>query len=220
MGIPTAVTAALLVVRIYHGVETVGADVHAALAEALAIMSRAAIAVSWIDCAPARRGAAVDARCAFPLAPHEVVLRILAKGPLVKGLLVPMGYTPVASEVARTPRASSTTVPASTPDGAPGAPTSQVPPVRPTLATVYADRVARVARDAGVDYRMVLGRAVAHELGHLLLNHTGHADHGVMKGTWSRDQLRRTQQAAWTFVERDAAAMRAALAARAADGRS
>ena len=37
------------------------------------------------------------------------------------------------------------------------------------LATIYVDRVEWLARQAGADSRALLGRAIAHELGHLLL---------------------------------------------------
>ena len=41
------------------------------------------------------------------------------------------------------------------------------------LATVYIDRIEWLAHEAGADSRALLGRAIAHELGHLLLATTG-----------------------------------------------
>ena len=84
----------------------------------------------------------------------------------------------------------------------------------PFLATVYADRVASVARGAGIDSRRVLGLAIAHEIGHVLLNSNTHAVSGLMRADWSRNDLRRADPAAWYFLEPESADIRAAASAR------
>ena len=53
------------------------------------------------------------------------------------------------------------------------------------------DRIDALARQAGVDPGMLLGRAVAHEIGHLILGTTKHAKSGLMRATWKTDELRR-----------------------------
>jgi hypothetical protein len=85
----------------------------------------------------------------------------------------------------------------------------------PFLSTVYVDRAESVARVAGVDARRVLGLAIAHEIGHVLLNSNTHAAAGLMRADWSRKELRRTDGTAWNFLETEAAMVRAAAAARA-----
>lgn len=52
------------------------------------------------------------------------------------------------------------------------------------LATVFADRIARAATRAGIDPGTLLGRVMAHEVGHLLLGSRYHAAAGVMRGEW------------------------------------
>ena len=84
-----------------------------------------------------------------------------------------------------------------------------------TLATVYVDRVEALARQSGVDMGVLLGRAVAHEIGHLILGTTGHAPFGLMRATWKSDELRRDMPLDWLFSERQGAEMRLRLTARA-----
>ena len=63
------------------------------------------------------------------------------------------------------------------------------------LATIYIDRVEWLAHEAGADSRALLGRAIAHELGHLLLATTTHGPAGLMRAFWSQDEVRRGQPA-------------------------
>ena len=72
------------------------------------------------------------------------------------------------------------------------------------LATLYVDRVQRVAATLGTDEDVLLGRAIAHELGHLLIGTSTHARFGLMRGKWTNDELRRDRGADWRFSARDA----------------
>jgi hypothetical protein len=85
---------------------------------------------------------------------------------------------------------------------------------RPYLSSVFPDVVESVARGAAVDQRRLLGWAIAHEIGHLLLNTPEHAAAGLMRADWSRKELQRNVPADWRFLETEAATMRAALSAR------
>ena len=82
------------------------------------------------------------------------------------------------------------------------------------LATIYIDRVEWLAREAGTDSRVLLGRAIAHELGHLLLATTAHGPVGLMRAMWSQEEVRRGQPRDWIFAPAELAAMR-----RRAEGR-
>jgi hypothetical protein len=86
------------------------------------------------------------------------------------------------------------------------------------LANVYVDRTQRLANDLGIDYRIVLGRAIAHELGHLLLGTSTHGV-GLMREIWSHDELLGTRRDDWTLDPLDAAVIRDRLAGR-GSGRS
>ena len=80
------------------------------------------------------------------------------------------------------------------------------------LATVFIDRTRRLAGELGIDHRVLLGRTIAHELGHLLLATTTHGTAGLMREAWSRDELLGTRHNDWIFDRSDADAIRKQLA--------
>jgi hypothetical protein len=70
---------------------------------------------------------------------------------------------------------------------------------RGVLATVYVDRVHAVAGRSHVNPATLLGRAVAHEIGHLLLGTSRHAEAGLMRARWSDRELQRESTADWAW---------------------
>jgi hypothetical protein len=84
-----------------------------------------------------------------------------------------------------------------------------------TLATLYADRINAQAAAAGVDPGALLGRAAAHEIGHLLMGTAAHAPHGVMRARWSRPDLQRRFTRDWQFSSNEAEKMQMRITARA-----
>jgi hypothetical protein len=86
------------------------------------------------------------------------------------------------------------------------------------LTTVDPELVLKIARASGVDFATLLGRAIAHEIGHLLLGHSQHSRDGLMRAFWSQDEIRGIRTASWQFSEAEAAQMRQGLAARARSG--
>ena len=85
-----------------------------------------------------------------------------------------------------------------------------------TLATVYLDRVQWLAGASTASVATLLGRAIAHELGHLLLGTPRHGRFGVMRAVWSSQMVRNSRPAEWRFSAHEAKQMRAAANARAA----
>jgi hypothetical protein len=83
-----------------------------------------------------------------------------------------------------------------------------------TLATIYVDRVDVLAVHAGADPGELLGRAIAHEIGHLVLGSVAHAPFGLMRATWKVDEVRRGLPVEWRFSVSEGAEMRQRLAAR------
>jgi hypothetical protein len=81
------------------------------------------------------------------------------------------------------------------------------------LATVFLDRTRRLARDLGIDSRVLLGRAIAHELSHLLLGSSTHGS-GLMREVWSHGELLDSRPDDWVLDPGDAAAIRSRLAIR------
>ena len=79
------------------------------------------------------------------------------------------------------------------------------------LATIYVQRVEQMAALSNTDVARLLGRAIAHEVGHLLLASNTHTSRGLMRARWSPDELRRNDSADWLLTEKDAAAIRQRL---------
>jgi hypothetical protein len=78
------------------------------------------------------------------------------------------------------------------------------------LATVYLDLVESVARRTGIDVHALLGRAAAHEVGHLLLGSNHHSTTGLMRETWTDRELGRNDQRDWLFGASDRSQLREA----------
>ena len=81
-----------------------------------------------------------------------------------------------------------------------------------TLATVFADRVRALAAALRIDEGTLLGRAITHEVGHLLLGTLEHSETGLMRGAWNTAGRRRGD---WLFSSAEAMRMRGGLEARA-----
>jgi hypothetical protein len=71
------------------------------------------------------------------------------------------------------------------------------------MATVFHDQVEAVARRTGVARSELLGRALAHEVGHLLLGVRGHSRTGIMRAVWTDDELTRDRPEDWVFASAD-----------------
>jgi hypothetical protein len=80
-----------------------------------------------------------------------------------------------------------------------------------TLATIYIDRVDALATRSGVDRGELLGRAVAHEIGHLVLGTSEHAPFGLMRATWTAGEIQRRIPLDWMFSTEQGRQMRRRL---------
>jgi hypothetical protein len=56
---------------------------------------------------------------------------------------------------------------------------------------IYADRTAQVSQAGGPTFGRVLGYAIAHELGHVLLHSSDHEAAGLMKDIWTKRDWQR-----------------------------
>jgi hypothetical protein len=82
------------------------------------------------------------------------------------------------------------------------------------LATVYVDRVQWLCAQARVPSAIIVGMAMAHEIGHLLLGTNAHGTAGLMRAVWSYRELQRRDPLDWTFTDGEAARMIRALRER------
>ena len=71
------------------------------------------------------------------------------------------------------------------------------------MATVFHAQVEAIARRTGVARSELLGRALAHEVGHLLLGVRGHSRTGLMRAVWTDEELTRDRRDDWVFAAAD-----------------
>jgi hypothetical protein len=86
----------------------------------------------------------------------------------------------------------------------------------PGLASVLYDRVAALADADGHpnEAPVILGDAIAHEIGHLLLEPRAHSPTGIMRSQWDRAQLQLALTGRQRFTPEQSATIRAAMEAR------
>ncbi|MGD0126093.1 MAG: hypothetical protein ABSF46_12080 [Terriglobia bacterium] len=82
------------------------------------------------------------------------------------------------------------------------------------LASVSIRRVSEEAAEFEVKPYEVLGPAIAHELGHLLLRRRGHSPSGIMRARWRREDYERAPLGAFKFTAEQARSIRAEVAMR------
>jgi hypothetical protein len=186
MGWQAVGLAVTIVIRSYNNAGVPAADLAAARGHAEAVLEQAGLNIVWADCWTGAKGSSANtvARCDEPLG-GDIVLRLQKTREADRSRFVSMGFSLVKTVGAT-----------------------------PFLSTVYVDRAESVARVAGVDARRVLGLAIAHEIGHVLLNSNAHAETGLMRADWSRHELRRKDETAWSFLETEAAIVRTAARER------
>ena len=173
-----------VVIRTYDASRTED-TLPSARAVAGAILEEAGVSVTWMSCDAVFVGR-VGHPCLAPLAKHELSVRFVRLPPHQGQLrLLALGNSLVDTHH----RLGS-------------------------LATIYLDRVERLAGRWRVDVGTLLGRAVAHEIGHLLLGSSAHAAAGVMRAEWSQHALRSERPGDWAFTSSDAQSIREAVRLR------
>ena len=80
------------------------------------------------------------------------------------------------------------------------------------LATIFYHRVEAVTK--GGDSSRILGYAIAHEIGHLLLGSNAHSQAGIMRAYWTHDFLRLAKRQLLLFTPEQVQLMRTRLNAR------
>lgn len=71
------------------------------------------------------------------------------------------------------------------------------------LATVFVDRIEVLATIAKANVVSIVGRVIAHEIGHLLLGDTAHGDTGLMRQLWSLTEFEQNRDEDWVFSRAD-----------------
>ena len=182
---------AALTVRVYDAAGVPDRERRAAEAQATATLKDAGIAVVWRDC----RDDLGD--CVAPLGATEIAVRLVTSHNRVADQThASNAINPVSDD-----RADSL-----------GYSVVDVKEGRGWLATIFVDRVERVARAANANSSRLFGRAMAHEIGHLLLGRSTHAARGLMRSRWTTDEIRQEAPWDWLLSRSEAGEMRRSLA--------
>jgi hypothetical protein len=182
LGRNAAIILDTITVRVYDSASVLARDRTAALKTAGAILARADLDATWIVCTPAVRDKRQQPGCDAAPASHELVVRLTQSSP--------------SAEDGNSRAFGNTLIDATTATG--------------TLSTVFIDRVDWLASTGKAARGEVLGRAIAHEIGHQLLGSNDHSPRGLMRETWTPEELTRNRADDWQF----SIAQRAALHAR------
>ena len=178
----------LLHVRVYDNTQLPPEELTAALDGAGDLLVSIGVAVQWHGCStpasmPPEAGPTLEQVpwCGEPLATNELALRVVhAPTPLEYRGQLPLGDSLIDQRL----RIG-------------------------VLATIYVERVEWLAQAAEVPMTPLLARAIAHEIGHLLLGSPHHAASGLMRPVWKREDLQHEQADDWRFTAADANAIRA-----------
>jgi len=126
--------------------------------EATRILGQAGIVSTWLDCPLEAAEFEARAACQQPLGPSDIVLRFIPSS-MERGLPFDHPKVGFAFLTKEGPRGS--------------------------LAGVFYPRIFTLARGDDFALALGLGRAAAHEIGHLLLRTEEHSQRGIMRGDWT-----------------------------------
>jgi hypothetical protein len=85
---------------------------------------------------------------------------------------------------------------------------------RGSMASIFYQSVQDLAVLGDAPVAEILGHAIAHEIGHLLLRTIRHTESGIMRAAWSRKDLRRIQMEGLHFSVQQGKQMQAEVLAR------
>jgi hypothetical protein len=177
-----------IAVRVINLANVDQATVAYAEKEAARILRDAGVETHWSDCPVADVRAERNPVCGKPETPSELVMRIVARfSGDAQGDSGPatLGMAVVLEK-----------------------------PRHGTLAAVSFHRVSAMTARKQVAPYMVLGHAMAHEIGHLLLGIPTHSQNGLMRAAWNSTDLQRAALGKLRFSREESESIRAAVRER------
>jgi hypothetical protein len=150
------------------------------------VLSKAGISITWVDCPFSTEPAEANSPCAGRLGGTRFLVRLTRDHVTYHGSCVSdmaLGFSRV------------------TPDGG-------------SYANVQVDLVEEVAwQRQRVSTGQVLGHAVAHEIGHMLMGSNSHSPRGLMRAAWKDNELRDMAARHLLFSRQEVERMRDRVAA-------
>ena len=171
-----------LAVRVYDYVALPAFELENAMAVAQRIFRTAGISLSWANCTVTLKSGQAVPGCEGLLGPSTVILNIVRRPP------ENCGYESIGCAL---------------PDSHGG---------MGVVAYVFAQRLEASVLMGGAGRFRLLGSAMAHEFGHLLLGPGAHSATGIMRPNWSPQQMSATPGSA-IFSDEQARLMRSRLEA-------
>ena len=150
------------------------------------IYENAGIRINWLDCSQGAEGHQIQAACAHPLCPSDLVIRLLDQSGTSKvgSRMTPLGHSFVSGRGG-------------------------------SYGSVFFATVKELARGNRTSEIEILGHAIAHEIGHLLLGTEAHASAGIMKAQWKeKDFSEMLMTNGLLFSEQQAKSLKICLSAR------
>ncbi len=172
-------------VRIYNYAQAESKSLRKVEKEAARIFRLAQIEIEWLDCLELMQRRQESSPCREPLGPYELTLRILAERGS-SGAVFRDSHLGFA-------------LPA--PEGG-------------THASIFFPDVVSMSQLKSIDLAPLFGHAVAHEIGHLLLNRSDHSTTGLMRGHWDSKDLVQICRGELLFSPKEAELMGAELERR------
>ncbi len=168
-------------VRVYNYAEASRGTLLRAEKEGTRILRDAGVEVAWLDCPTSHAEEEKYPACKPPMGAMAVDLRILPPS--------------IASRVQSGREQLGFALP-STKSGSASA------------AWIYYQRVEDLAESKDADQAQILGHAIAHEVGHLLLGPAEHSAQGIMRGNWDRKCLQEARRGQLLFTRDQAELIR------------
>jgi hypothetical protein len=183
------------VIRVYDHATGIGAARTAGIRTAAVLLAEAGIDADWRDCTTG----GAHAPCLDVRSPADLVVRIAPR------------YVADAGTSSRSISARQTVSDQELQLGF----ASFDPKARiGVMATLFHDHLWAVANRTAIEYSELLGRAMAHEVGHLILLAAGHSRHGLMRAVWTDAELAENRHEDWVFSADERHRLQAASAGR------
>ncbi len=196
---PAAADERGIVIRVYDAAGNAPDVRAAAIRTAAAVIQDAGLAIDWRDCS--REGS--RGFCHNAPGVRNLVVRIMPSVP--PGQAAAEGFPAADGEKSLLDlELGFAVVDAGTRSGA--------------MATIFHDRVRAVSQRVRIDFSALLGRAIAHEIGHLLLRTAGHGSSGLMRAVWTDAELALDRREDWLFAAPERRHLQALVVQPADDG--
>ena len=160
--------------------------------EATDILNHAGIAVGWLDCPLSAEETALYPSCLNTMGSTDFTIRILTERDAQR-IAIHRGALGQALECLGDHSGCS--------------------------AYIFYRDVQELARSGDASESQLLGHALAHEIGHLLLGAYSHTSEGIMRASWSQQELNTIARAHLFFTDEQSNRMRAEVSALNSDQR-